>query len=95
MATDYAKQYSDLKTRISSLEAQKQFWEGKKESHDANKKLLMDEAAALGIKSGDLTIVKETLEKQISEEMAALEISVSAAEKQFINLRSQNVNAET
>lgn len=95
MAADYAKQYSDLKSRLSNLEAQRQFWEGKKESHDANKRLLMDEAAALGIKSGDLTTVKETLEKQISEEMAALEISVSAAEQQFINLRSQNVSTET
>lgn len=94
MATDYAKLYADLKTRVSSLEAQKQFWEGKKESHDANKKRLLEEVAALGINSSDLAVVRVTLEKQISEEVAALELSVSAVEEQFINLRNQNVSSK-
>lgn len=84
-----AKEYSDLKARVASLGAQQQFWKGKKESHDAKLKILMDEASHLGIESRDLLTVKGILQQRISQELKVLEDTVSAAELQFNNLRSK------
>lgn len=92
---DNAVHYTDLKARVARLEAQSQFWKGRREAHEANKSSLLAEAQVLGVKGEDLDQVKEVLEKELAAGLADLESKVVLAEQQFLNLRRDHVDTET
>lgn len=85
-----AKEYEDLKARIGVLEAQKQFWSGKKEAHDQNRKKLLEQAKGLGIEGSSLEEVSQTLEKEVASKLLELESEVTKAEELFTKLRSEH-----
>lgn len=87
--------YEALRGRVSTLEAQRQFWEGKKEAHDKAKAALLQEAKELKVEGTDLQMIKGVLEKRVRDDLASLEVSVQAAEEQFTKLRKTDVNVET
>lgn len=90
--SDLAKGYESLRSRVSALEAQRQFWEGKKEANDKAKASLLQEAKALGVEGDDLQTVKGVLERRVKADLASLEVSVQAAEEQFTKLRKTDDN---
>lgn len=86
-----AEQYAALKGRVGKLEATKQFWEGKKESHDKSTKFLLETVTKMVSPVENLKDAREVLSKLVAADLEKLETAVAAAEGQFKTLRSQDV----
>ena len=82
-------QFAALKEQVASLDANRKFWLGKKEAHEANKRAILAQAEQMGFKVETLEDLKAVLEKRLSEELASLSSQVAAAEDQFNKLRSK------